>query len=98
MHSLCAPDTDSYVKIMEQNRTFGDSDEGKRVVNSSGETVGRIVDVRGGVAYIDPDPDIMDTVEAKLGWGDATDDPNSYPLRMSDVLEITDDEVRLQRL
>lgn len=83
---------------MSKNITFDDSDEGKRVVNSSGETVGRIVEVRNGVAYVDPDPDILNTMKSKLGWGDATDDPDSYPLRMSDILEITDDEVRLQRL
>ena len=83
---------------MEQNITFTDSDEGKRVVNASGDMVGRIVDVRSGVAYVDPDPDIMDTMKSKLGWGDATDDSDSYPLRVGDILEITDDEVHLQRL
>lgn len=81
---------------MNQSINFTESDEGKRVVNAEGTTVGRIVDVRHGSAYVDPDPDMFDTIKSKLGWGDIDDD--SYPLQKADVSTVTDDEVRIRRL
>lgn len=81
---------------MKQQVTFSESDEGKKVVNSEGKTVGRVVDVRHGSAYVDPDPSMFDTIKAKLGWGDMDED--SYPLQKADVATVTDDEVRLRKL
>ena len=75
---------------------FSDGDKGKKVVNARGETVGRVVDVRHGTAYVDPDPSLGDTIMSKLGWGDA--DGDEYPLQEANVAEITDDEVRLSSL
>lgn len=71
-------------------------DEGKTVIRGD-ETVGRIVDVEGGTAYVDPDPSITDTIMSKLGWskGEGTDG-DSYPLREDSVEEVTGDEVRLR--
>lgn len=80
---------------MKQAITFSESDEGKKVVDSAGETVGRVVDVRHGSAYVDPDPGTFDTIKSKLGWGDVDDD--SYPLQKADVDSVTDDEIRLRR-
>jgi len=74
---------------------YSDSDEGKKVVNAHGETIGRITEVRGGTAHVDPDPGMMDTMKSKLGWGDA--DQDAYPLKSSDVTEITDDEVHVRQ-
>lgn len=85
-----------YVRLMEQTITFSENDEGKRVVDASGETVGRVLDVRHGMAYVDPDPDFLDTLTSKLGWGDAADESDAYPLQSTDVREVTDDEVRLK--
>lgn len=79
---------------MSQGIQFTEADEGKRVVNATGETVGRIVEVRAGTAYVDPDPDTLDTIKSKLGWADVDDD--NYPLREGDVEAVTDDEIRLQ--
>lgn len=79
-----------------ERTNFTDDEEGKTVVNADGDEIGRIVDVRGGTAYVDPDPGMMDTIRSKLGWGDADDD--TYALEDSKVEEITDRNVRLRRL
>lgn len=75
---------------------FTKDDVGKPVVDSSGERVGRIVDTRGGTAYVDPNPDVVDTVKSKLGWSDA--DEENYELNGDDVKEVTDEVVRLDQL
>lgn len=74
--------------------TLSESDEGKRVLDSEGEEVGMITEVRGKTAYVDPDPGLTDTIRSKLGWGSAADD--SFPIQSDKVASITDDEVRLQ--
>ncbi|MFC4359865.1 PRC-barrel domain containing protein [Halobium salinum] len=76
--------------------TFSEKDEGKKVVDASGDTVGRVIEVRHGTAYVDPDPNIAETIMSKLGWADADED--DYPLQKSTVAEITDDEVRLSQM
>ena len=78
--------------------TFTDDDEGKKVVNQNDEDVGRVVDVRHGAAYVDPDPGMFETVKSKLGWGDAGDDEDAYPLQNADVESIEDDRIVLRRL
>ncbi len=75
--------------------TFSEDDEGKRVVDSSGEKIGIVEDVRGGNAYVNPDPGLMDQMKSKLGWGEA--DEETYPLDASDVTEVTDDEIRVRQ-
>ena len=78
--------------------TFTDDDEGKKVVNQNDEDVGRVVDVRHGTAYVDPDPGMFETVKSKLGWGDVDDDEDVYPLQDADVESVDDDRVLLRRL
>jgi len=70
-------------------------DEGKAVV-SGDETLGRVVDVEHGTAYVDPDPDITDTIMSKLGWSDETARNETYPLSGESVVEVTTDEVRVE--
>lgn len=79
---------------MAQNMITED-DEGKRVVNADGDTVGMVSGVRGGTAYIDADPGIAERLMAKLGWDNIDED--DYPLDRSHIAEITDDEIRLKR-
>lgn len=74
--------------------TITDDDEGKEVVNSTGDSVGRVVEVRHGTAYVDPDPGLTDTVMSKLGWGDA--DEESYPLQEDAIETVTDDRIKLK--
>ncbi len=71
-----------------------DDDEGKAVVDSHGEKIGMITEVRSGTAYVDADPGIAETIRSKLGWGKA--DQDDYPLENTRIHTITDDEVRLK--
>lgn len=68
-------------------------DEGKTVVDANGEAVGIIEEVRGGTAYLDPEPGIVDRIKARLGWGDA--DEEDYALKEENIGRVTDDEVEL---
>jgi hypothetical protein len=70
-----------------------DDDEGKEVVTSDGDSVGMVTEVRGGAAYVDPDPDMVDRLKSKLDWGD-TD--GGYPIQADDVADVTDDQIRLR--
>lgn len=73
-----------------------EDDEGKTVVDERGDEVGRVVDVRDGRAYVDPDPSVTDTVMSKLGWGGRDED--AYLLENDVVESVSDDEVRLRSL
>jgi len=76
--------------------TITDSEEGKKVVNQSGEEIGRITEVENGRAHVDPDPSVTDAVMSKLGWGSR--DEGTYPLEEDNIETITGDEVRLGSL
>ena len=78
---------------MSDRTTLSDSDEGKKVVNASGESIGRVIEVKGSTAHVDPDPDLTDTIKSKLGWGES--DEETYRLQASRIDTVTDDEVRL---
>ena len=78
---------------MSRGATLSDSDEGKKVVNASGQSIGRVVEVRGDTAHVDPDPGMTDTIKSKLGWGES--DEETYRLQASRIDTVTDDEVRL---
>jgi hypothetical protein len=71
-----------------------EDDEGKKVVDESGDEVGIVSDVDHGTAHIDPNPGITDKVKSKLGWGDRDED--TYPLQEEMISSITDDEIRLE--
>ena len=81
---------------MASDANITESDEGKNVVGSGGNDIGRVVEVSGGQAHVEPDPDISDTVMSKLGWGSRGED--SFPLDESDIGTVTDDEIRLRSL
>ncbi len=74
--------------------TLTKDDEGKRVLNSDGTAIGRIVEVEDGRGYVDPDPSLTDTIKAKLGWGDVTAD--AHPLDEGSIEKIADDGVHLR--
>lgn len=75
--------------------TLTESDEGKKVVDHSGNDVGVVSGVRGGQVYVNPDPDITDSIRAKLGW--ETIDADDYTLDQSAIEVVDDDVVRLKR-
>lgn len=72
-----------------------EDDKGKRVVSADGEKIGMITEVRGDMAYVDPDPGMFDSMKAKLDWGDAGED--SYPIDADRIADVTDDEIRLRQ-
>jgi len=78
---------------MADRTTVSDDDQGKPIVDSNGEKIGIVSEVRAGTAYVDPDPGVTDTVMSKLGWGDSDED--DYPLPGSEIAVVTDDEIRL---
>lgn len=73
---------------------FTEADEGKKVLHDN-ETVGRIVDVDHGTAYVDADPGITEKVLSKLGWAD-NDGDETYPLQETMVDRVEDDAVYLE--
>lgn len=72
---------------------LSEEDEGKNIVDSNGETIGMVSSVESGTAYVDPDPDLTDSIKSKLGWGDV--DQEDYKLQDSQIDTVTDDEIRL---
>ena len=70
-----------------------DDDQGKTVVNSDGQEVGMVTEVRSGTAYVDADPGLTDTIRSKLGWSKSEDE--DFTLEESSIDSITDDEIRL---
>lgn len=81
---------------MTDDITIDDSVEGKRVVAADGDELGMVTGVRDDVIYVDPDPGLTDTISAKLGWDNVSEE--DYTLQSDTIQEITDDEVRLGRL
>ena len=78
---------------MERN-LITDDDQGKTVVDSSGEKLGMVTEVRSGKAYVDADPGLTDSIRSKLGWSDADD--SDYALEENRIDSVTDDEIRLK--
>lgn len=68
-------------------------DEGKSVTYED-DTVGRVVEVDDGTAYVDPDPSLTETVKSKLGWAEA--DEESFALDESSIATIDEDEIELE--
>ncbi|MCU4743869.1 PRC-barrel domain containing protein [Halobacteria archaeon AArc-m2/3/4] len=69
-------------------------DEGKRVLNADGLTIGRLIAVKDGLGYVDPDPSITDTIKARLGWSDVSD--TAHPLHENNVETVSADAIRLR--
>jgi hypothetical protein len=69
--------------------TFTDDEQGKEVVDATGTPLGLVVDVRDETAYVEPDPDFLETLEADAGW--TTADGDEYRVDQ-DAVEKKDDE------
>ena len=67
-----------------------DADEGKRVVTPDGDEIGRIEEVHGNVAAVDPGTGLTDQLRSALGWGS---DETEHRLQADDVSQVTDDTV-----
>lgn len=80
---------------MANNVTLTENDEGKTVVNNSGDEIGRVIEVQHGTAHVKPDAGLTDSIKSKLGWGDS--DEESYQLDMDNIEQVSDDEIYLKR-
>jgi len=78
---------------MERNH-ITDDDKGKSVVDSHGEKIGMVTEVKSGTAHVNADPGLTDSIRSKLGWDDA--DQDDYTLEEDRVHTVTDDEIRLK--
>lgn len=70
-----------------------DDDEGKNVLDASGERVGIVTAVEEGAVHVETDPGITDEITARLGWGDTED---THTVSENEIERITDDALRLQ--
>ena len=70
-------------------------DQGKDVVDETGEQIGIVAEVEGQTAYVDPEPGLTDRLKARMNWGSGHDDED-YPIDASEIKEITDSEVIVQ--
>lgn len=70
-------------------------DEGKYLVDASGKQYGIVTDVDqdADVAYVDPDPDLVEALRETFGDSDADDDDIRVP--QETIEAITDDELQL---
>lgn len=88
------PGTATEAEMSEEvRRVPTEDDEGKPVVDAGGNAVGVVEEVRGGRAYIDPEPGLVDRIKTKLGWGEA--DEEDYAIGEENIERVTEDEVEL---
>ncbi|WP_435553017.1 hypothetical protein [Natrinema sp. CGMCC1.2065] len=66
-------------------------DQGKDVVDESGQQIGMVAEVEGQTAYVDPEPGLTDRLKARMNWGGHGGD--DYPVEAAQISAITDDEV-----
>lgn len=69
--------------------SFTEDDVGKSVRTANDETLGVVTDVDRETAYVDPDPEMADSVGSALEWDRSTED--AVPLG-DDAVESIDDE------
>ena len=65
----------------------------KTVVDSEGEEVGTVADVRHGAAHVAADEETVEEMQARLPQGEIDDD--TYAIHDESVAEITDDRIVL---
>lgn len=49
-------------------------DQGKDVLDASGQRIGMVADVRGDTLYVDPHPSLTGRIKAALDWGEMSED------------------------
>jgi len=74
--------------------TLTDDEEGKTVVDASGEPLGLITTVEDETAFVEPNPDLAEPIAARLGWGSTDED--DYTVHADAVGGVSDDQVRLR--
>jgi hypothetical protein len=74
--------------------TLTDEDEGKEVVDASGRTLGIVTNVENRTASVEPDPSLVETVKADLGWADS--DADEYDVHEDAVESRRDEKLHLR--
>lgn len=72
-------------------------DEGKFLMDIEGEQIGIVteVDPDAQIAYVEPDPDLGESIVQGFGFGDADEDDIEVP---ADTVEtVTDSELRVKK-
>lgn len=83
---------------MSDETQLSDADYGKRVVNSQGEQVGRVVEVSGDVAHVAPAPEPAVTGDDEPGAPpNENSDDRRFPIEQDEIESITADDVHLTR-
>ena len=84
-------ETDTEFETDEEYRVLlEETDEGKPVVDATGDKIGEVIDVNDGMAYVDPHPSLAEKIMSRLG---ADEDEEYYRLREDRIQRITDDEI-----
>lgn len=73
--------------------TFADDDVGKPVERADGRVIGTVAAIEEGRARVDPAPDAIDSIKARLGWAEVGD---PFILEADAVDAITDSRVHLE--
>ena len=79
--------------VGDESAVLSEDDEGKTVVDATGDEVGMVVGVEGDLLYVDPHPSITDRIKTALGWGGPDED--DYTIGPDRIAATTDDAVRL---
>ena len=66
-----------------------EEDQGKQIVTADGESIGTVMKVDAGVAHVNFDSDLPESVRQRFDWGDQDD----YTLQETEIESVTDDEV-----
>lgn len=74
--------------------TFSDDDVGKPVERADGKVIGVVEAVEGNRARVEPDPDALDSIMARFGWGDIIDEP--FVLDGDAVDAVSDTRIHLE--
>lgn len=75
-------------------RPFKSSDEGKEVVSSDGDKIGKVERVQGDEAHVKPEAGLADSIRKRLGMDEGSE--KMYVLKHSEVATFGDDEIHLR--
>ncbi|MDF9746231.1 hypothetical protein [Natrinema salsiterrestre] len=73
---------------------FSNADVGKPVENETGEVFGRIIETRGDTVSVEPNPGVIASVKAALGWKRTHDE--TLVIHEDAIETVSDDTVRLE--
>jgi len=71
-----------------------DEDIEKRVETATGDTLGTVVDIDGEYAHVEPDPGVIESIRATLGWQSTESEP--FSIHEAEIDAITADAIHLE--